>query len=150
TAALGAFPTLTVALCNPKESEGVRIAAAEAIRSIASAEAGPTALGAISALSTVLCNPEEEEHVRQAAAESLKWIAPTEGAATVSALSGALADKDMLVRLYAAQGLVRVGRRVPAILSAVPELLKVVSGVVSVRFYEDEARTVRFEAMEVL
>ena len=68
----------------------------------------------------------------------------------VPALSGALADKDMLVRLYAAQGLVRVGRRVPAILSAVPDLLKVVSGVVSGHFYKDEARTVRFDAIDVL
>ena len=74
TAALGAFPTPTAALCNPQEIVRVPYRRCRRDTVHRDSRSGPTALGAISALSTVLCNPEEEEHVRQAAAESLKRI----------------------------------------------------------------------------
>jgi HEAT repeat protein len=136
TAALGAFPALIAALRNPQEGLGDRIATAEPIRFIAKAHPGTIALEAVSALSTVLCNPKEGDDVRIAAAKAVSCIAPTEGAAMVSALSTALADENMSVRLYAAQGLVCVGRKEPSILSLVPALVKVMAGAACRSNYE--------------
>jgi HEAT repeat protein len=149
--AFSAFSALIVALRNQQEEDGVRIAAAEAIRCFVSQqEAGTTALDAVSALSTVLSNPKEGEGVRIAAARTLSCIAPSEGAAMVSALSTALADENMSVRLYAAEGLVLVGRNEPPILSLVPPLLKVVAGVASHSDYKLRSTDVRCGAIGAL